>query len=397
MRIGIEASSWINPRGYGRFTRELTRALLRAGSRHKFSLVVDTGAAQAADLPDAPVVTVATSKAVVDAATSDGYRSLFDVARMAVRLSRGFDAVLFPTSYSFVPLLPGPFVVVVVHDALPEAMPSLVLQTRRARLLWNLKSRLARARADLLATVSKTSADEIRQYLKLGAREILVLTEGASPVFSPVQQPGDRHTVEKVLQGGSRYVLYVGGLSAHKRVADLVRAFGEVASASGNEDLRLVLAGPGRMDRFAADEAGLDAAVAAIGEAGRRVVRTGFVSDDTLAALYREAACAVLPSAMEGFGLPALEAMATGTPLIVARNRALEELCGDAAEYAEPIGTLPQVLLRLIEDENRREALRAAGLLRSKQFSWNEAARRLVAVFDRHEQSTDHQTPPRPS
>ena len=382
MRIAIEASTWVNLRGYGRFTRELTRALLRAGSPHEFTLVVDSGAAEASDLPDAPVVRVPTRRAVVDAATASGSRAPADMLRMAVRLSRGFDTVLFPTNYSFVPVAPGPFVVVVIHDALPEAMPSIVLQSRRARVLWTLKNRLARSRADLLPTVSNASAAEIRRRLPVGRREILVLTEGASPVFSPTALPEDRDAVETVLQGPYRYVLYVGGLSPHKRVVELVRAFGDAARAPGNEDLRLVLAGPGSRDQFAADEAGVAGAIAALGESARRVVRTGWLADRTLAALYRAAECAVLPSAMEGFGLPAVEAMASGTPLIVARNAALEELCGHAAEYADPISTLPDTLLQLLSNPARRQHLRSAGAARARTFGWDEAARRLLAALD---------------
>jgi glycosyltransferase involved in cell wall biosynthesis len=384
MHIAIEASTWINPRGYGRFTRELTRALVAAGGeRHRFTLVVDSGAARASDLPDIPIVTVPTRQAVVDAATVGGSRSPGDMIRMAARLSRGFDAVLFPTSYSFVPIAPGPFVVVVVHDALPEALPALVLQGRRARILWTLKSRLARARADLLATVSNASAAEMRRRLPIGRRDILVLTEGAASAFSPIRRPDDDELLGEVVPPGTRYVLYVGGLSAHKRVANLVEAFGEVITLPGNEDLRLVLAGPGERDRFAADEAGVAAAITALGGNASRVVRTGWLSDEALAALYRAAACAVLPSSMEGFGLPAIEAMASGTPLIVAKNAALEEVCGDAADYADPIESLPGVLAGLMANPARMTHLRTAGPPRARTFGWDQAARRLLAALDR--------------
>jgi glycosyltransferase involved in cell wall biosynthesis len=383
MHIAIEGSTWINLRGYGRFTRELTRALLRAETGHRFTLVVDSGAARAADLPDMPVVTVPTRQAVVDSATASGSRSPVDMVRMAARLSRGFDAVVFPTNYSFVPVLPGPLVVVVIHDALPEAMPEMVLQSARARALWSLKNRLARGRADLLATVSQASAVEIRRRLPVGQRDILVLTEGAAPIFSPAAQPEDDTAVASVVPDGGRFVLYVGGLSPHKRVADLVRAFGAVAAGPAARDLHLVLAGPGSRDQFAADESGVAAAIADLGEAGGRVVRTGWLADSALAALYRRAECAVLPSTMEGFGLPAVEAMASGTPLIVARNAALLEVCGEAAEYADPIESLPQVLARVVASPERRAGLRAAGLQRARAFGWDEAARRLLAGLER--------------
>ena len=114
MRIAIEASTWINPRGYGRFTRELTLALLRARTPHTFTLVLDSGAAGSSDLPDANVVVVPTRQSVASAATVEGSRTISDVLRVSHHLSRGFDVIIFPTNYSFVPVLPGPFVVVVI-------------------------------------------------------------------------------------------------------------------------------------------------------------------------------------------------------------------------------------------------------------------------------------------
>jgi glycosyltransferase involved in cell wall biosynthesis len=147
--------------------------------------------------------------------------------------------------------------------------------------------------------------------------------------------------------------------------------------------VRLVLAGPGNRDSFATDRSGVAEAIASLGLRAIRVVQTGFVADETLAALYRGAECVVLPSLMEGFGLPALEAMSSGTPLIVARNPALQEVCGEAAEYIDEIGALPAILRRVLGDAARRAALGRAGLDRARQFGWDEAARRLLAAFDR--------------
>ena len=211
-----------------------------------------------------------------------------------------------------------------------------------------------------------------------------MLTEGAASVFSPRAEPGDPERLEGVLGPKSRFVLFVGGISPHKRVGELVRAFGIVAAEPANEDLRLVLAGPGDRDSFAADRSGVAEAIASLGPHSARVVQTGFVADETLAALYRASECVVLPSLMEGFGLPALEAMASGAPLIVARNAALQEVCGEAAaEYVQDIRALPAILRRVLGDATRRAELSRAGLERARQFGWDEAARRLLAAFDR--------------
>lgn len=385
MHIAIEASTWVNPRGYGRFTRELIRALLRSSSRHRFTLVVDSGAASAVrEVHDVDVVVVKTGQAVVHAATASGSRSPLDMLRMSAALSR-FDAVLFPTNYSFVPVLPGRFVSVVIHDAIPETMPEMALGSRRAQQLWRAKNRIACWQASLIATVSEASAKEIRRHLPVAGRELVVLTEGAGSIFTPAPAADETAFVRSAVPRPGPFVLFVGGISPHKRVAELVRAFGAVCGRDEFDDLQLVLAGPDGKDQFAADQSGVADAIRSLGAKADRVVKTGFVSDQVLAALYRNAACAVLPSMAEGFGLPALEAMSSGTPLIVSPNPALQEVCGDAAEYVEDIDALDAAIHRVLSDSARRDDLRRRGLARARLFSWDEAARRLIAVFDRHD------------
>lgn len=381
MELAIEASTWINTRGYGRFTREMTRALQAVVSIDRLTLVVDSGAAAATDLPDLPRVVVPTRRAVVDAATTDGARSPSDLWRMAARLSR-FDAVIFPTLYSFVPLWGRASIAVVVHDALPEAMPALVLGSRRARWLWLAKSWAACRQADVLATVSEASAQEIRRRLPVGDRLLTVLTEGPGHAFSARATPADERLIGPWIEPGSRTILYVGGLSPHKRVADLVRAFGAVAGRDGFDDVRLVLVGAAH-EGFASERADVEAAVASLGVAGTRVRQTGFVPDDTLAAMYRHSSCVVLPSLAEGFGLPAIEAMASGAPLIVSRIPALEEVCGEAADYLDDIARLPGQIMALLADDGRRRALSRAGVARAAGFSWTVSAERLLAALHR--------------
>jgi glycosyltransferase involved in cell wall biosynthesis len=383
LRVAIEASTWINQRGYGRVTRELIRALLNTGSRHELTLVLDSGAARAADLPDAPRVVVNTRQAVVEAASAAGSRSFGDICRMSAALSsRRFDAVVFPTNYAFVPIVPGRYVVVLIHDALPEALPE-ILGSRKARWLWRVKNRAACRRANLVATISEASAAEIRARLPVNNREIVMLPNGISSTFSPTAAPNDQELVRRAVGANARYILFVGGLSPHKRVPELIRAFGVLAREPALESLRLVIAGPGDADGFQSAGLQIDRAIADLGDARRRLVRTGFVSDATLAALYRGAECVVMPSIAEGFGLPALEAMASGTAVVAARTAALEEVCGDAARYVDDMTDLAGTLSEVLHHPERRDALRGAGVERARRFSWDEGARRLIAALDR--------------
>jgi glycosyltransferase involved in cell wall biosynthesis len=268
---------------------------------------------------------------------------------------------------------------------MPETMPKLVLGSARARLLWKAKTWLACRRANTVATVSNASAVEIRRRLPVRAgADVLVLTEGVDPIFDAASLATDREVREPLIKSSSPYVLYVGGLSPHKRVAALISAFGEVAADPRHDSLKLVLAGPGNIDTFRADDAGVAAALGALGAARDKVVQTGFVPDSALAALYRGAACVVLPSMAEGFGLPVLEAMACGAAVLTARTPAVEEVGADAVAYFDDIADLPRELAGLLGDGPRLARLRAAGPVRSRCFSWDEAASRWLASLDRN-------------
>jgi glycosyltransferase involved in cell wall biosynthesis len=380
MHIAIEASTWVNQRGYGRFTRELARALLRCGGAHRFTLILDSGAARASDLPDAGRLTVDTRESVTEAAVQGSARRPFDLARMSWRVSRAaFDWVVFPTVYSFVPVFGRAKLAVTIHDALPEMFSPQVLGSRIDAALWRAKVRLAIRQATLLMTTSTAAAADIRRHLPVGDRRIAMLSAGVAEAFTPQPAIADGERVRALVPDG-RLVVYVGGLSPHKRVPALIAAFGHVAAR--HADARLVLAGPADEDGFSRDEGSIRAAIAGLGTAADRVHQVGFVPDDTLAALYRAATCVVLPSIVEGFGLPALEAMACGAPVLVARTPALVELCGDAAATFDAPEDLPAALLQLFESDAARDRLRRAAPARAALFGWEEAARRLLAALD---------------
>ena len=120
----------------------------------------------------------------------------------------------------------------------------------------------------------------------------------------------------------------------------------------------------------------------AIGPLRSRVLRPGFVPDRTLAALYRAAGCVVLPAAAEGFGLPALEAMASGAAVLAARIPALEEVCGDVAAYFETPADLAGAIVRVLDDADWRAERARRGPERAAGFGWDAAARRLLAAWD---------------
>jgi glycosyltransferase involved in cell wall biosynthesis len=220
-------------------------------------------------------------------------------------------------------------------------------------------------RARVVICPSNFAAGEVKELL--GVRRVEVIPYGLSETFSKVS-PADDHTL-KGLGIDRPFVLHAAGATARKNLAELARAWADVASR--NADLLLVLAGPPDPRRNEAF-AGVD-----------RVVMTGRLPPHAVASLMARATLVVVPSVYEGFGLPALEAMACGAPVVAARAGALPEVCADAALLVEPTGVaLAAGILSVISDEPKAHDLRARGRERAGAFSWAVAARAHASVYE---------------
>jgi alpha-1,3-rhamnosyl/mannosyltransferase len=241
--------------------------------------------------------------------------------------------------------------VVTVHDLSFAREPALM--GRRDRLVFRtIVPRAVREAARVLTVSERTKRDLVELY-GVPAEKVVVTPNGVDPAFSP-QPPNEPR--DNLSQGS--YALAVGAIQRRKNQLAAL----EAATAAG---LRLVVAGPEK-----------DAALAADLRRGGAQVE-GYVETDRLAELYRRAACLVQASHYEGFGLPVLEAMASGTPVVAVREPALEEVAGDAAVFVDE-DDLATGIRRAIAD---RERLVAAGLARAQAFSWRAAAERTLAVY----------------
>ena len=234
--------------------------------------------------------------------------------------------------------------VVTIHDLSFERDPS-VMPAHDRLIFKTVVPRSARRAARVLAVSERTKADVVELY-GIAPEKITMTPHGVDPAFSP----GDGNPGE--------YLLLVG--SVEKRKNPLA-----AAAAASEVGLPLVVAGPVR-----------DAELAR--ELERRGARLrGYVTQDELVDLYRGAVCLVMPSRYEGFGLPALEAMASGTPVVAAPDPALREVAGEAAVFIEPEGLAVGIRQAMAE----RDRLVAAGLERARRFTWQETARRTVDAY----------------
>ncbi len=254
--------------------------------------------------------------------------------------------------------------VVVIHDAGVFATPEAY--SWRLRSWYRLAHRrLVRTRA-CIATVSQFARDNLARHLAVPPEAIALVSEGADHMHAILAERSILQTLP-----GARFVLAVGNLAAHKNLA----ALSALAADLARRGVALVITGGLAGAAFRRPrEAALPQPAAYLGR----------VSDGQLKALYQAALCLVFPSRYEGFGLPALEAMASGCPVAAAHIPALRETCGDAAIYFDPASPpdIARQVGRLIDDEALREALRAAGRSRAAGFTWAHAAAQLAALAD---------------
>lgn len=275
--------------------------------------------------------------------------------------------------YVLPPLLPCR-AVLSIHDISFEFHPEFF---RRATLL-RMKTLVAFAvrQAHHVITISEFSRQAILSRYRLPEEKVSAIHNGVSPAFRRLPDTG---AVAAVLaRHGIRapYLLAVGNLEPRKNISRLVQAF-HLLATQNRLGHTLVLAG---QDAFAADA--IHRQVEALGLAGR-VRATGYLPEEDLVALYNGADLFVYPSLYEGFGIPPLEAMACGVPVVAARSSSLPEVCGDAALYVDPLssGEMAEGIRHVLENSAERAGLIDRGFTRASRFSWQETAAKTAAVY----------------
>ena len=270
-----------------------------------------------------------------------------------------------------VPLAYSGCSVVTVHDLTMTKYSTRRGDSALARLKYrgkqtgmNVAIRRALSQANQIITPSQFVRDQISDDYKVSPTKITVTYEAAESQW-PSPMPYSALSAQK-------FVLYVGNAYPFKNLGRLTEAFAGLDVA----DCKLVLVG--KTDHFYSQ---LEKSVRAAGL--QNIVFTGFVPDDQLAWLYRNATAFIFPSLSEGFGLPGLEAMAHGLPVIASNTSCLPEVYGEAAHYFDPNDTADMAakISEVIHNEELRNKLSGAGLQRVKEFSWKKLAEQTLEVY----------------
>ncbi len=274
------------------------------------------------------------------------------------------------------PFSPCP-VVVSIHDLSFEHLPQTFKRRSRMQLRLTVR-RSARNAAQVIALSEHARADLIATY-NLQPEKVNVVPLAAPDAFAPVRDDNELQRVRQTYGIDRDYILSVGSIQPRKNLRRLIEAYSLLRRQQPEGKLpQLVLVGK---NAWLYDETLQSLKDRDLGS----IVLTGYVPEADLPALYSGALCFIYPSYFEGFGLPPLEAMKCGAPVIVGNKTSLPEVVGDAALMIDPfdVGAIAVAIQRVITDSDFRSELRVKGMQRAKQFDWKETARRTLAVYEK--------------
>jgi glycosyltransferase involved in cell wall biosynthesis len=364
VRVAIDARK-LHDYGIGTYVRNLLGELARHDGDHRYVLLCRPGDADRLR---------AESPQFEARVLRSGHYSVSELLAAPLAVSRARVDLFHAPHYVVSPLMPRPYVVT-IHDCIHLRFPQY-LPNRRAHVYARAMMTMAARRASRVLTVSNASKEDILRYLGVPADKVEVIYNGldarfaAPPTAEAIERVRDRYMLP------SRFVLYAGNIKPHKNVDRLIEAYALVRQR-GFEDLKLLIIGE-EVTRF---------------PHLRRLVHRhhlhghvrffGYVADATLSVLYRLASVFVFPSLYEGFGLPPLEAMAMGAPVIASNVSSLPEVVGDAAILIDPTSpdAIADAIARVLTDDALRADLVRRGHARAQAFSWERSVDRVRQVY----------------
>ncbi len=365
MRIAIDARK-LHDFGIGTYVQNLLRQLARLDADSEYVLFCRK------EDRDALAALGPNFRISVDSASP---YSLREQASIPTHLMRERVDVYHSPHYVLPPLVPCRAVVTIhdcIHLMFPQYLPNRLAYAYAKMFMWWAAHRSAR-----VLTVSEASKRDILHYFDIPRDKVTVIHNGLDERFRVPPPESEVHRVRERFQLDEQFILYAGNVKPHKNVERLIDAF-HILHTNGFEHLKLLIIGSD-ISKYATLRRAIHTH-----DLHKYVRFLGFVSDETLAALYRLAAVFVFPSLYEGFGFPPLEAMASGTPVVASNLSSLPEVLGDAALLVDPYdaNAIADAIRRVLLDDALRRDLSARGLKKVQEYSWEEAARRVRQIYD---------------
>jgi len=356
--------------GIGRYTRELVRALVKADPPYRLTLfVAGKPRAKSSELP--PGVRLCTTPLSARHMTILWQRLRFPLpADWVARPTNLWHA----TDFTLPPLRRAQ-AVLTIHDLSFLRVPECADPGLQAYLSETVPRSVSRA--DLILADSENTKQDIVELLDVSPDRIRVVYAGVGEQFAPVEHEGQRQVVARRYGLNLPFILSVGTLEPRKNYPRLIAAYARLRAETDLPHKLVIVGSRGWL---------YQAIFAQVQRSNllRDVIFPGFVADTDLPTVYSMADAFVFPSLYEGFGIPPLEAMACGTPVVCANNSSLPEAVGDAALLfnAEDEQALANTMVRILTDQALRERLRQRGFIRARKFTWQKAAQQLLSAYD---------------
>lgn len=364
MRIGIDARS-LHYEGVGRYVQELLKYLARIDRKNEYIVYFSSQKTLKENHVAAPNF-CNTILPVIYTLRKQPY--------VWYRLYKDKLDVFHSTHYWTIPLITKCRLVSTIHDTYIKTIPGMI--SYKSFVYGTLVMRIALTISDRVIAISRFMEKEIVNFYPKASGKISVIYHGVGEDFKPL----DELKIVKVKKEygiNKRYLLYVGSLRPHKNVSNAIRAFSQLP-LSLRKGTDLVIAA--RLDPRFSQLVRLPTLLGV----EDRVRFLGYVPTENLAGLYCGAEGFILPSIMECFGFPMIEAMACGTPVMASHGGAIPEIGDNAAIYFDPesVENMKEVIESVLVDEGLRKKLSNMGLKRSREFSWEFTARRTLRVYE---------------
>lgn len=365
-RIGIDVRK-VRDFGIGTYLRNLVRAIAAIDTENEYRLFVgERGAEAFGPLPE--------NFSFVEERA--GVYSVREQFSLSWRLWRE-DLDLYHATHYVLPVVVTSRVVVTIHDIIhllyPEYLPSRLAFLYAQRMI-----RRSLTRADVVIAVSRNTRDDLRQYFDVAPERVEVVYNGVEDVF---HRQLDRQDLERWLDRldlERPYLLFVGNPKPHKNLDNVMKAYARARELESFEAPLVCVGSRPEADfklRQRAGRLGISEDVKLLGH----------VAQEALPAIYQGATLFLYPTLYEGFGLPVVEAMASGVPVITSDGSALKEIAQGYAHLVNPLDVekMAQSIAHLLRDEEHRLSLAERGRKRARDFSWERAARHTLEIYER--------------
>jgi len=296
-------------------------------------------------------------------------------------LGKDIDIVHYPYFEPFfltLPVFSKNKKIVTVHDLTPLVFPNHFKSGLKGKLKWQIQ-KLALRNAEAIITDSESSKKDIVGYAGISPAKIKVVYLAASSEFKVLNSKEKVENVRKKYGLPKEFILYVGDATWNKNLPRLIEATSKI-------NISLAMVGKALIDKEidAQNPWNKDLVkVQKLAEEDKNVFRLGFVSSEDLIALYNAASLFIMPSIYEGFGLPILEAMSCGCPVVASKEGSLAEVMGEAGRYVDPydVNNIANGISEVFNDPSLRKELSQKGIIQSRKFTWSKTANKTMDVY----------------